>query len=90
MFDNQSSLTEAKIFEYAKSLGLDMKAFDKAYKDKLTLETIQNDRKQGETIGVAATPALFVNGRPLKLAPTLPNILRRIAWNSIDSSAISC
>jgi protein-disulfide isomerase len=58
---------EAKQLEgYAQKLGLPLEPFRAALKDPATLKVIEKDKDLGLTLGVRATPSLFVNGREFK------------------------
>ena len=51
--------------KYAKELGLDMDKAAVAIKSKKFDAKIEQDRKDGQAIGVRRTPTFFVNGREL-------------------------
>jgi protein-disulfide isomerase len=51
---------------FAKDLGLDLAAWDKAYNDPATLERIKRDVADGEALGVTGTPTFFLNGEKLQ------------------------
>jgi protein-disulfide isomerase len=51
---------------FAKDLGLDLAAFDKAYSDPATLERIKKDVADGESLGVQGTPTFFLNGQKIE------------------------
>lgn len=51
---------------FAKELGLNLTAFDKAYADPATLERIKRDVADGEALGVTGTPTFFLNGQQLQ------------------------
>jgi protein-disulfide isomerase len=48
---------------YAMDLGLDVDKIDAAFKDGRFKAKIDRDKKDGEALGVRATPTFFVNGR---------------------------
>ncbi|MFC9977390.1 DsbA family protein [Spirillospora sp. NPDC127200] len=54
---------EATFRGFARDLGLDMAAFDKALKDPATAERVDKDRRDGLLLGVRGTPTFFVNGK---------------------------
>lgn len=63
LFENQHSL-EPSIFEkFAKEIGLDIKRFRADFSSKEIAERVARDRKEGEDLDIAGTPALYVNGR---------------------------
>ncbi|MEV4222751.1 thioredoxin domain-containing protein [Nonomuraea sp. NPDC049725] len=47
---------------FAKDLGLDLAAWDKAYDDPATLARIRKDMADGRALGVQGTPTFFLNG----------------------------
>ncbi|WP_371786499.1 DsbA family protein [Streptosporangium subroseum] len=51
---------------FAKDLGLDMAAWDKAYDAPATLARIKKDVADGEALGVQGTPTFFLNGKKLE------------------------
>ncbi|WP_246079890.1 DsbA family protein [Nonomuraea mesophila] len=51
---------------YAKGLGLDMNAWNKAYDDPATLARVQKDAADGEALGVQGTPTFFLNGTKIQ------------------------
>jgi protein-disulfide isomerase len=51
---------------FAVDLGLDMTAWDAAYQDPATLDRINADVADGQTLGVQGTPTFFVNGARLQ------------------------
>ncbi|WP_431899187.1 DsbA family protein [Nonomuraea sp. bgisy101] len=51
---------------FAKDLGLDLAAWDKAYNDPATLERVKKDAKDGEALGVQGTPTFFLNGKKIE------------------------
>jgi protein-disulfide isomerase len=55
-----------KLFDkYAKELGLDMDKFTTAMRSNKFDAAIEQDRKDGQAVGVRRTPTFFVNGREL-------------------------
>lgn len=63
LFGKQGSL-EPSIFEkFAKEIGLDMNRFKVDFTSKETIERVARDRKEGEDLDIAGTPAIYVNGR---------------------------
>jgi protein-disulfide isomerase len=52
--------------EYAKQIGLDMEAFNKAIGNAKHRELVEIDRADGKRLGVTGTPTFFVNGRMLE------------------------
>ncbi|MFE3450647.1 DsbA family protein [Nonomuraea sp. NPDC059194] len=51
---------------FAKDLGLDMAAWDKAYDDPATLARVKKDAADGQALGVQGTPTFFLNGKKIE------------------------
>jgi protein-disulfide isomerase len=66
LFKNQQSLEISKLKEYATQVGLDRKVFDESLDGGKFAESVQRDIQDGVSLGINATPALFINGQPLK------------------------
>lgn len=72
MYQTQQSWAEQQVpmdetFRgFAVDLGLDMTAWDAAYQDPATLDRINADVADGQTLGVQGTPTFFVNGARLQ------------------------
>lgn len=71
IFATQTMLDEDLLTGHAKALGLDVARFQKDWKDPATQKLVEESRKEGEALGVDATPAIFVNGRPFNLMRTV-------------------
>ncbi len=57
---------QTAVFEkFATELGLDLEKFKADMKDPQLSANIENDFKEGPTVGVRGTPTIFVNGRML-------------------------
>ncbi len=61
-----NKLSEEGLREVAKSIGLDMKAYDEAVKSPKVTAQVNKDVKDGDSAGVRGTPVLFINGRMLQ------------------------
>ncbi len=66
LFKNQQSLEIGKLKEYATQVGLDRKVFDELLDGGKLAESVQRDIRDGLSLGINATPALFINGQALK------------------------
>jgi protein-disulfide isomerase len=72
MFDTQTEWGEQQVpaddtFRgFAKELGLDVAAWEKAYNDPATLKRIKKDVADGASLGVQGTPSFFLNGKKLE------------------------
>jgi protein-disulfide isomerase len=68
LFEAQGKITEPDLMSYAKAIGLDMKRFQKDLHSDAAKERWEKDQKQGETLGIVATPTIYINGREANLA----------------------
>ncbi len=71
LFAEQSSLDLGSLKEKARRLGLDAKQFDDCLDSGAASATVAADVAAGQKLGIAATPASFVNGRFVDGAVTL-------------------
>jgi protein-disulfide isomerase len=71
LFSSAEPIRRAVIDEYAYQLGLDMVRFRTAVDSGAALARIKEDVALAERLGVAATPMLFINGRPITGAQAL-------------------
>jgi protein-disulfide isomerase len=65
LFENQTHLTRADLLGYAKSLGLDLAAFQQALDNHTYRPIVERDLAEAAGLGVTTTPTFFVNGRRL-------------------------
>lgn len=63
LFENQRDLTEENFIKFAEGIGLNAEQFKKDLADAELAKWVEEDAKQGASIGVRGTPASFVNGR---------------------------
>tara|TARA_Y100001968_G_scaffold313639_1_gene338038 strand:+ start:2056 stop:3213 length:1158 start_codon:yes stop_codon:yes gene_type:complete len=63
LFANQRALEDDKLKGYAAELGLDSAAFDSCLESGKYLAEVEEDKKAGAAVGVAGTPAFFINGQ---------------------------
>jgi len=66
LFENLEQLSDRKILDIAKELGLDREDFEKKMKDPGIETKVEQDLQDGRKAGVRGTPAFFVNGRLLQ------------------------
>lgn len=66
LFKNQEALEVPKLKEYATQVGLDRAKFDQALDTGKYYDKVQRDLREGEKLGVSATPTIFVNGKRLR------------------------
>ena len=65
LFENQTHLTRADLLGYAKSLGIDLAAFERALDNHTYRPIVERDLAEAAGLGVTTTPTFFVNGRRL-------------------------
>jgi protein-disulfide isomerase len=66
LFKNQEALEVPKLKEYATQVGLDRAKFDQALDSGKFYDKVARDLREGEKLGVNATPTIFVNGKRLR------------------------
>ena len=59
-------LSEEKLVEIAKKIGLDMDRFTRDRQDPRWVNLIRSDMQEGAANQVRGTPTIFVNGRRLR------------------------
>ena len=62
---NSGKITEAHLTGIAKDLGLDVVRFRQDLNSPETAAAVQQDFKEGQSIGVTGTPAFLINGEPI-------------------------
>lgn len=62
LFKNQASLSEEKIIEIAKSIGLNMKNFNTCFESEKYKDEIAKDIEDGKKLGISGTPGFIING----------------------------
>jgi protein-disulfide isomerase len=65
LFASQRELSDAKVEEIARGLGLKMDQFNKDLKDPSIESLIDRDLSNGRQANVQGTPTIFVNGKLL-------------------------
>jgi protein-disulfide isomerase len=63
-YQEQESLSHDSPQQLAKSIGLDMSAFEGCMSDPSTRRKVAASEQEARRLGVTATPTLFVDGRP--------------------------
>ena len=66
LFSDYNRLNEQTIRDIARGLGFDMAEFEKQMNDSGILARVRQDTQDGIQAGVQGTPAVFINGRPLR------------------------
>jgi protein-disulfide isomerase len=65
LFHESPKLGAAELGQYANQVGLDRAAFDACVAEKKHAAQVEADVEAGKKIGVAGTPAFYVNGLPV-------------------------
>jgi protein-disulfide isomerase len=65
LFANQKELSDAKVDEIAKEIGLDMEKFGRDLKAPEVAALVDRDLATGAQANVSGTPTIFVNGKQL-------------------------
>jgi RNA polymerase sigma factor (sigma-70 family) len=78
LFANQQRLDHDSLFEYARSLGLDMVRFQAAFDSAATTQALANDADAAARLVVKATPIMTVNGKPIVGARPLSELAATI------------
>ena len=68
LFAQVHHLTPPALAGYAESIGLDMTRFNAEMADHIYTQRVQEHRRAGELSGLRATPAIFLNGRPVDVS----------------------
>jgi len=67
LFASSNALSNDKIQEIAKGLGMNMETFNRDLSDPAIQSIISRDMKDGEKAEVPGTPTIFVNGKLVQL-----------------------
>lgn len=66
LFENFNQLSDDKLFEIRKTLGLATPEFDQTMNSITVRNKVRDDAFEGSRIGVKGTPTLYINGKRLK------------------------
>ena len=62
IFENQDALEDEDLFHYAREIGLQPAAFERAFGQEELVQRIKEDFRGGVNSGVDGTPSFYVNG----------------------------
>lgn len=82
LFRNQKDISPELISQAARTLGLDLTAFQKCQEDRTNYSIILSDIEQGKAANLTGTPSIFINGQKWKgmLSPeALTQVVRQLA-----------
>lgn len=65
VFENQTDLSDEKLYAFAQEIGLDMEKFKAAYASGKYKSVVEKDKADGEKLEISGTPAVFINGREM-------------------------
>jgi protein-disulfide isomerase len=84
LFERQKQLEDTALERYATEVGLDLERFRRDMASVAAKERVEVDKRQGTSLGIHATPTLFINGR--EVAPgTLDQPLDDLAsWIELE------
>jgi 2-hydroxychromene-2-carboxylate isomerase len=89
VFATQTMLDDDLLKGHAKAIGLDYARFEKDLDDPAIAARVDASRKEGEALGVDATPAFFINGRAFQLMRTLDAFELRLRMEAARATS-SC
>jgi protein-disulfide isomerase len=78
VFEDQKNMSVLSLSMKAGDMGLDVKEFERCLSTGKHAGRIKADIEAGQALGVNSTPTLFINGRPLKGALPVQEILKVI------------
>jgi protein-disulfide isomerase len=61
-----STFTQTRLKAMAEALGLDTGEFDQCLSNQEHAQTVQGNMREGQQMGVSATPSIYVNGRKVE------------------------
>src|SRR5258706_14551933 len=62
IYEEKPPITDAKVRDFARKLGLDMDRFERDIQDSATQKRVLEDVQEGKRNGVTGTPTVFVDG----------------------------
>ncbi len=71
---------------YAKEIGLDVTRFAKDLESEKTVTRLRQDRERATSLGVTATPTLFINGQAVSAEARTPDGFRAAIQKAIDGN----
>jgi protein-disulfide isomerase len=66
LFENYNKLSDQKLQEIAKAVGLNLEEYEKKKKDPAIERQVKQDLSDGRRAGVRGTPTIFINGIRLR------------------------
>ncbi len=62
LFENHAKLSDSVYLPFAKNLGLDIPKFQACFSSPVSKASVMADYEYGQTLGISATPAFYING----------------------------
>jgi protein-disulfide isomerase len=78
LFENRKDLSDEKLLEIAKEVGIKVEDFQKEMKRAEVLNRIADDKMEGLMYRIKGTPAVYINGKEVIAEPTLALLKDRI------------
>jgi len=89
LFATQALLSDELMLGHAKALGLDVARFQKDLADPAVIKKVDDSRVEGTTLGIEATPAFFIDGRPYFLNRSVEGFELRMRMDAARATS-SC
>lgn len=89
LFATQDLLSDELILGHAKGLGLDVERFKRDLVDPAVIKRVDDSRAEGAALGIDATPAFFVDGRPYFLHRSVDGFELRMRMDAARATS-SC
>ncbi len=84
LFENQERLSGPDLMSYAEKVGLDLGKFKADMRSDEAKQRVEQEQKQGDELGVNATPTIYINGRECDLSK-LGNPLKELElWIQLE------
>ena len=76
LYGDQGRLDDPHLWDRIRTLGLDLDRFEADRRGDAVAERVERDFRSGLRAGVVATPALFLDGRPVSLEAVTRSVRR--------------
>jgi protein-disulfide isomerase len=87
IFKNQKSISQSKLENFARQIGLNFKKFKSDMNSAKVKEMVAMDRKEGEMAELTGTPTIFINGRRYLGEPDNPAALSQAFDEALKAAA---
>jgi protein-disulfide isomerase len=79
IFSSKTDISRETLERFAQELELEASRFVKDMESDEAAAAVAEGIAEGDRVGISGTPAVYVNGRPLLVAPTLENLRKALA-----------